>query len=463
MDSPGLDRVLTRLAEAVPFGHVRRTSSLTATLDLADNLFLGIEPRRRVWGLPGIVDRRALRAEATTLLRRVDVDAPVPTLAADLDPASRLLVEVARALAHGATVLAVHEPAAGLTDAAADRVARVLRGLADDGLVVVVASQRPTFAFEFGDAVSALVGDSIVPCTRPGETTPDARELLLRTMAGAGSVSGAAGPGAPAAHRPDATAANPSPAVSDAAASGPAFEVVNWSTNDEFERARPTVVNASLTVAAGEVVGLAGLDGSGRNELLLSVFGRTAGTEPGGAVLLDGLPVDTSTPQAAIGNGIFMITTVQPKYRVKIVGGISAPASNTMLPALIRAGVVSRDDEGGVATPAGRALDAARLRGRDDEWTRIRSLLELFPESAHRVLLLVEPTRELTQERREEVWRLVAGIRQVGKSVVVSSASIDELLAIGDRIVAMADGRVVAELPATAATPLEVLRRVAIH
>ena len=94
MDSPGLDRVLAELAAEVPFGHVRRVSSLTATLDLADNIFLGIEPRKRLWGVPGILDRPALRLQATALLRRVDVYSPVPTLSADLDPASR---EIGRA------------------------------------------------------------------------------------------------------------------------------------------------------------------------------------------------------------------------------------------------------------------------------------------------------------------------------------------------------------------------------
>ena len=99
MDSPGLDAVLTRVAGAVAFAHVRRVSSLTATLDLADNVFLGIEPKRRFFGLPGIVDRAAMRTQATALLRKVDVYSPLPTLASRLDDASRVLVEAARALA----------------------------------------------------------------------------------------------------------------------------------------------------------------------------------------------------------------------------------------------------------------------------------------------------------------------------------------------------------------------------
>ena len=93
MDSPGLDAVLTRVAGAVAFAHVRRVSSLTATLDLADNVFLGIEPKRRFFGLPGIVDRASMRTQATALLRKVDVYSPLPTLASRLDDASRVLVD----------------------------------------------------------------------------------------------------------------------------------------------------------------------------------------------------------------------------------------------------------------------------------------------------------------------------------------------------------------------------------
>ena len=455
MDSPGLDAVLTRVAGAVAFAHVRRVSSLTATLDLADNVFLGIEPKRRFFGLPGIVDRAAMRTQATALLRKVDVYSPLPTLASRLDDASRVLVEAARALAHGATVLAFTEPTAGLTVAGAERVVRVMRRLANDGIAVVVASQRPSFALEIGDTVSVLSGGSVSVVLRPGDSRLDARGRLLEAMAGGGGPADARPTGADAAN---ATG----PAVRDPAAESPSsavIEIIDWSTDDEFDRETPVVVGASLSAAAGEIVGLAGLEGSGRNELLLSVFGRTAGTIPSGTVFIDGLPVDTSTTMAAIEHGIFAIVTVQPKYRVRIVGGISAPATPSMLPALVKAGVVTRDDETR-STPGARALDAVRLRGRDDEWVRIRSLLELFPESQHRVLLLVEPTRELDAEQRAEVWLLLRVISAAGKAVIVASADLDELRAISDRVVAMAGGRVVGEVGRGAST-LELLTLVA--
>jgi ribose transport system ATP-binding protein/putative multiple sugar transport system ATP-binding protein len=428
--------VLTQVAGVVPFAHVRRRSGLTATLDLADNVFLGIEPRRRFLGLPGIVDRVGMRTRATAFLRRVDVYTPLPTLAKQLDDASRVLVEVARALAHGATVLALAEPTAGLTDSAAGRVMRVLRRLADDGTAVVIASQRPSFALENADVVSVLSAGSIAAVLRPGDSPVDARGRLLDAMAG----------GAPAQHENDARGRARRDPVAEPP-SAPLVEIVNWSTLDEFDRTTPVVVNASVSAARGEIVGLAGLDGSGRNELLLSVFGRTAGTEPRGAVLLDGLPVDMSTTMAAIRNGIFAIVTVQPKYRVRIVGGISAPATPSMLPALVNTGLVSRDDDAHPASPGAKALDAVRLRGHDDEWVRIRSLLELFPESPHRVLLLVEPTRELDQEKRAEVWRLMRAIAEAGKAVIVTSADPQELLDVSDRVVAMAGARVVGEVP----------------
>jgi ribose transport system ATP-binding protein/putative multiple sugar transport system ATP-binding protein len=239
-------------------------------------------------------------------------------------------------------------------------------------------------------------------------------------------------------------------------------EIAHWSTFDEFDRERPAVVDATVVAEAGQIVGLAGLDDSGRNELLLSVYGRTAGTPPTGAVLLQGVSVDTSTTTAAVANGIFMIATVQPKYRVRIVGGISAPVAGSMLPALLSAGLASRDEGDGPSSPGGRALDLVRSRGRDDEWVRIRSLLELFPQSEHRVLLLVEPTRGLDAAQRAEVWRLLELVRASGKAVLLSSADLDELVTHSDRIVAMADGRVVGEFGA-GASALEVVRAIAPH
>ncbi|KQP56646.1 sugar ABC transporter ATP-binding protein [Agreia sp. Leaf283] len=417
-------------------------SGLTGTLDLADNVFLGIEPRRRLFGLPGIVDRVSMRTRTTALLRRVDVYTPLPTPAKELDDASRVLVEVARALAHGATTIALTEPTAGLTEAGANRVMQVLRRLANDGVAIVIASQRPLLALEIADAVSVLSSGSVTTVLRPGDSRVDARGRLLRAMAG-GVMAGEE----PASRAP-AGATGPSPRDrATESPSGTLVEIVNWSTLDEFDRTTPVVVDASVSAAVGEIVGLAGLEGSGRNELLLSVFGRTAGTAPTGVVLLEGLPVDTSTTIAAIRAGIFAIVTVQPKYRVRIVGGISAPATPSMLPTLVNTGLVSRDDEQLASTPGARALDAVRMRGRDDEWVRIRSLLELFPASEHRVLLLVEPTRELDAEQRAEVWRLLGQITAAGKAVIMTSSDLDELQEQCDRTVAMASGRVVGEVP----------------
>ena len=381
VDSPGLDAVLARVAGDVAFAHVRRLSGLTATLDLADNVFLGIEPRRRLFGLPGIVDRASMRTRTTALLRRVDVYTPLPTPAKDLDDASRVLVEVARALAHGATTIALTEPTAGLTDAAAGRVVQVLRRLANDGVAVVIASQRPRLALEIADVVSVLSEGSVTTVLRPGDSRVDARGRLLRAMAGetmagerwrrddggetkAGeTMAGEAMAGetkAGEAMAGEAPVGATGPASRDRATespSAPLVEIVNWSTLDEFDRTTPVVIDASVSAAAGEIVGLAGLEGSGRNELLLSVFGRTAGSEPAGVVLLEGLPVDTSTTLSAIRAGIFAIVTVQPKYRVRIVGGISAPATPSMLPALVNTGLVSRDDEPHPSSPGARALE----------------------------------------------------------------------------------------------------------
>ncbi|KQO11384.1 hypothetical protein ASF06_01625 [Agreia sp. Leaf244] len=410
-------------------------------------MFLGIEPRRRLFGLPGIVDRVSMRTRTTALLRRVDVYTPLPTPAKELDDASRVLVEVARALAHGATTIALTEPTAVLTEAGANRVTQVLRRLANDGVAVVIASQRPLLALEIADAVSVLSSGSVTTVLRPGDSRVDARGQLLRAMVGGAPAGDAPVGEEPAGEAPvDATG----PAPRDRATDSPSetlVEIVNWSTLDEFDRTTPVVVDASVSAAAGEIVGLAGLEGSGRNELLLSVFGRTAGTAPTGVVLLEGLPVDTSTTIAAIRAGIFAIVTVQPKYRVRIVGGISAPATPSMLPTLVNTGLVSRDDEQLASTPGARALDAVRMRGRDDEWVRIRSLLELFPASEHRVLLLVEPTRELDAGQRAEVWRLLGQITAAGKAVIMTSSDLDELQEQCDRTVAMAGGRVVGEVP----------------
>ncbi|GLK15753.1 sugar ABC transporter ATP-binding protein [Herbiconiux flava] len=451
-DESGADALARQVAERITSGvspvyaWIDRRRGLVPALDVAENIFMGHE-RRRARGLfRGGIDWKRTRDDAASLLAGLGSTLRPVDRAGDAGEFDRLVIEIARAEARGASVVALDEPSARLSPAETIRLLEVLSGLALRGAAVLVVTQRPAEALGYADELVVLRGGAIVGAhprsswsgaaeggAAGAEARDAVRDRVLAELVG------------PTDARPAAPATPPSPG-------SPLLRVTGWSTFDPVEPERALVSDAALEVRAGEIVGIAGLRDSGAESLLLSVYGRSEGTGTTGAVELDGRPVDTSTVEKAIAAGLFLATTSAPRYRVRFVGGIAMPVSASKLPALVSLGLVDRDSDTAPREGLGATmLGAARALGKGgDEAGHIRGLVAAFPASDRRVLLLGEPFRGSTEAQRAEILSHLEAARAAGKAVAIASADLPALLALCDRVVTMAAGRVTGEVRAGA-------------
>lgn len=399
---------------------------LVPQLSARANLFLGREPSRL-----GFVDARDERRRAREVLGRLGADVDPEARVGDLDVARQQLVAVARALVADARLLVMDEPTAALAAGEVERLLDLVRDLRRRGLGVLFVSHRLDEVLAIADRVTVM-RDGATLGTVPAAGL--SRERLVERMVG----------------RP---LDQEFPKVR--AELGPEVLAVRDLAGG---RAR----GVSLEVRAGEVLGLAGLVGAGRTDLLRLVFGAARAER--GAVLVDGRPVACRTPREAIRAGICLLT--EDRKAEGLVPGLSACA-NFALPNLDRWsswGFVRRAAERAAFARFVEAL-AIRLKGPDQPARELsggnqqKLLLARSMERDPRVLLLDEPTRGVDVGARHELYLLVNRLAAQGRAVVMASSDLPEVLGMSDRVLVMRDGRVAGEITdPQAATQEEVMR-----
>jgi rhamnose transport system ATP-binding protein len=390
-------------------------------LTVAENLFMGHAPRRRL-GL----DWRAMRARARALLDSLDIH--------DLDPAqvvgtlsvgNRQRVEILRALSQDARILIMDEPTAALTEHDVQRLFAIVRRLRERGVSVVYISHRLEEVFILADRVTVLRDGEHVATKRVAETdTAD----LIQMMVGRRIES-------------------LFPKV-EVPLGAPLLEV--------RELARPPVTNGvSLTVRAGEIVGLAGLVGSGRSELAQAIFGVTPATA--GEMRVGGKAARVTSVAHARRLGIAYV----PEDRG--IQGLVRPMTlreNTSLAVLTdlsRLGFIDRAAEARLARETVvrfgvRTSGIEQVVGRLSGGNQQKIVLGKWLAAKPRVLILDEPTRGIDVGAKAEIHRLMGELAGRGLAILMISSELPEVLGMSDRVLTMREGRIVAEFTRAEAT-----------
>lgn len=400
--------------------------ALAPNLTVAENIFLGTEKSRL-----GQIDRAAMRAAARPLLERLSATFGPGDLVAGLSIAERQLVEIARALAEHPRILIMDEPTTSLSSRETDRLFAIIRQLRGEGIAIIYISHRMAEVYELADRVSVLRdGSSVGTIDRSELDAP----TLVRMMVGRDLSSF---------YKKEHHAAK--------AESKPALEVADMRDGDR-------VHGCSFSLRAGEVVGLAGLVGSGRTELARLIYGADRRT--GGSVRLDGKEIDIRNPQQAIDAGIVYLT--EDRKHLGLFLDMSIRDNATL-------GVIARDAYvGGVLNIAAmRRRAAAAIRTlairtpHDKLVTRALSggnqqkvLLARLLETGPRVLILDEPTRGVDVGAKSEIYRLINDAAVAGAAVLVISSELPEILGISDRVLVMRDGIIAGELTAAEGKPV---------
>jgi rhamnose transport system ATP-binding protein len=392
-------------------------------LTVAENIFMGHAPR----AFGGRLDWRAMRDRAEALLASLEIhDLPADRVVGTLSVGNRQRVEILRALSHDARLLIMDEPTAALTEPDVVRLFKIVRLLKARGVGIIYISHRLDEIFTLGDRVTVLrdgayVGTREVANTNAGE--------LVQMMVGR-------------------EIDNLFPKV-DAPIGAPVLEVENLVR-------KPATRGVSLAVRAGEIVGLAGLVGSGRSELAQVVFGITPADS--GVIRIGGQPVVVRSPGQARDLGIAYVPEDRGTQGLVRPMSVLHNFSLAALGSLSRLGFIDRAAErrladDGVARFNVRTSSLEQISGKLSGGNQQKIVLGKWLANNPRLLILDEPTRGIDVGAKAEIHRLMSELARRGVAILLISSELPEVLGMSDRVLVMREGRFVAEFPRAQAVP----------
>ena len=413
-------------------GTIYQELDLVQDLTVAESVFLGHEPRRA-----GILDRDKMRRETKELMERLDHEnispnQPVRTLR----PAGQQIVSIARALSRKVRLLIMDEPSAILDDHEIETLFGVVRRLTADGVGVIYISHRLDEVSRIGDRVTVLSDGRTVATGLPADTPQD---KLVEHMVGRKVQQ----------LYPERHQGNGK---------------VLLSVEDVARH--PDVKPASFEVRAGEVLGIGGLVGAGRTELLRLIYGLDSRDQ--GKVVVEGKELPSSRPDVAIDAGLGLAPEDRKSQGLLLEWSLAANATLADLRPHRRRGLLSPRAERKAAAEQLRALntkpDNPRAKARElSGGNQQKVVLARWLMRHCKVLLFDEPTRGVDVGAKAEIYRLINELAKSGRGLVVVSSELPELIGICNRILVMREGELVADVPAEKATEFELLRHAVTH
>jgi ABC-type sugar transport system ATPase subunit len=407
-----------RAALAAGVALVHQELSLIPDMSVAENIMLGSTP-----AVAGFVDRRTMMREARLALQEIGVEVDLGQLISRLSVSLRQFVEIARAVARRPKVLILDEPTATLTPAETDDLLRMLNRLAGNGMAIIYISHRIPEVFTLCTAVTVVRDGHLIMTTPISATAPG---KVIEAMVGRELAL-------------------------DLAAEHQAREPGAVVLSASGVRA-PKVHGVDLEVRAGQIVGLGGLVGAGRTELVRAIIG--ADTRSGGTVTMtvDGRSHAINDYQVAIRTGIGYVPeerrTDGLALTMSVVDNVALPNRSALATAGVLRGRRVLDyvrrlaEEVGLRPPRVQH-DAGQFSGGNQQKVVIAKWLGRRP----RLMVLDEPTRGVDVGAKAEIHRLVRGLADDGAAVLFVSSDLPELLDLADIIHVVRDGRIVGTLP----------------
>jgi ribose transport system ATP-binding protein len=395
---------------------------LVPGLTVTENIFLGHELSRG-----GFTSRARATEQARDLLARLGHSEIRPDrMVGDLSPAAQQIVSMARALSHDTRLLILDEPSAVLDQEETHNLFRVMRDLTAEGVAIIYISHRLEEIREIGDRITVLKDGRTVATGLPAEDTPTAE--LIRLMTGR-SIEYVFPP------RPEQPRDRGEPVL----------EVRGLAGDGRFR-------DVDLTVHAGEVVGIAGLVGSGRSEILETVFG--ARRPSSGSVSVGGRKLRRGSVRAAVAAGIGLAPEDRKSQGLLLDQAVYRNITVSVLDRFAKGGFLDSGAERRRAEELTTSLDV-RPSGVDRPVSNLsggnqqKVVLARWLLRECKVLLLDEPTRGVDVGARTEIYNLIRRLADDGVAVVVVSSEVEEVLGLADRVLVVREGVVVHEGPAT--------------
>jgi ABC-type sugar transport system ATPase subunit len=418
-----------QVAQALGIVTIYQEFNLIPSMTVEENLFLGREPV-----IGPFVSWAEMRRGTLELAKQHGLDLPAATLVRDLSVAQQQMVEIARALSMRSRLIVMDEPTSALSEKETQRLFQIMRNLKQSGISTVFVTHRLPEVLQICDRITVLRDGRPSGQSEVAGLTIDG---IIRMMVG----------------RSAAELFKPLPPRNPGAT---LLEISGLSRRGAVTDPRAVVLqDVSLKLRRGEILGIAGLVGSGRTELARCLFGadpRTAGT-----VTLDGKPVSINSPRDAIAAGIGLVPEDRKQQALFLDLAVRENLSITALGKLLRLGFVRADAERAMMERYRAALNirmaggeqkVKNLSGGNQQKVVLARWLALEP----RILIVDEPTRGIDVGAKAEVHQLLHDMAMQGIAIIAISSELPEVLAISDRIITMRSGHISGEVRRDEAT-----------
>ncbi|MFC5531845.1 ATP-binding cassette domain-containing protein [Cohnella yongneupensis] len=399
--------------------------ALFPDLTVYENIFAGNEIKKG-----GIIDWNETIVRAKEMLRKVKLDINPEVQIKDLGVGKQQLVEIAKALSKDVKLLILDEPTAALNENDSENLLQLLRELKDQGITSIMISHKLKEVIAIADKATVL-RDGQTICTLDASKGEISESVIIKNMVGREIDD----------IYPKRTNRNFGSNI---------LEINNWTAYDS-SLGRKVANNINLHVRKGEIVGIAGLMGSGRTELAQSIFGNPKGYKLQGEMLLDGNKVSFKHTKDAIKAGIAYVTEDRKGNGLFLIQDIKQNISAANLNAIASRGIIEMNEEVKISNEYKRSLNikapsveqlVGNLSGGNQQKVSLGKWLFVNPT----LLILDEPTRGIDVGAKFEIYTIMNKLISEGMSIIMISSELPEVLGMSDRIYIMAEGKIKGEL-----------------
>ena len=411
---------------------IHQELALVPDMTIGENMFLGNER-----GKPYAIDWTTTYTEADKYLRIVGLSESSHTLIRDIGVGKQQLVEIAKALSKHARLLILDEPTSSLNESDSQALLDLLIRLKGEGLTSIIISHKLNEVSYVADDITVVRdGQTIETLVKGVDDLSEDR--IIKGMVGR-------------------EIADRFPKRHGVEIGETAMEVKDWTVYHPVYPDKKVVDNVNFYVRKGEVLGISGLMGAGRTELAMSIFGRSYGSSISGQVFINGKEVKMNNSKSAIKQGLAYVTEDRKGNGLILSNTIRENTTLANLEGVSTAGVIDFDKEYAVAEEYREKLrtktpSVEQLVGNLSGGNQQKVLLAKWMFAGPDVLILDEPTRGIDVGAKYEIYNIINTLVADGKSVIMISSELPEVLGMSDRIYVMNEGRFVAEFKGTEAT-----------
>ena len=422
-----------RDSESLGIVIIHQELALVPYLTIAENMFLGNEQRK----VKGIIDWDATYANAEKYMRIVGLEDSPRELIKNIGTGKQQLVEIAKALAKNVRLLILDEPTSSLTEADSQKLLDLLLDFKKTrGITSIIISHKLNEVAYVSDKITVIRDGKTIE-TLDKATDDTSEERIIRGMVGREMT-------------------NRFPKRENVTIGEKSLEIKHWTVHHPLYPERKVVDDVSIYLRKGEVVGIAGLIGAGRTELCQSVFGKAYGTQISGHLFKDGKELHLNSVAEAVHNGLAYVTEDRKGDGLVLSNSILRNITLSRLGFVSSHGILNADKEHEMAeeyrgklnikTPSVEQL-VNNLSGGNQQKVLVAKWMYAQPE----IMMLDEPTRGIDVGAKYEIYCIINSMAAEGKSILMVSSELPELLGMCDRIYVMCESKLVGELPAAEA------------